>query len=507
MMQGTARGRVGDIVFSRVKGQQTSRVYNPQVTNPRSSGQMYQRTIFADAVKFFTRGNKELFKFAFEDKKESESDYNAFMRNNAKRGVCISKAAFDNYDYPALGNWMMTKGSLYPTDVIVGGTTGVSEQNLVVNLRVHHEGAVPTTIGQLASALVTSGHYAADDILTIVMIRSYFDDNLPQIAPETTGSSEWIINQAKLSLNDERALADLFNGYECRIIDDMLCLVTTSSPLGADYNSAAAIHSRNTPSGLKVSTQVLVNDERTGYAIDEARTDAYIQQVIASWKAAKSVVSPDAILQGSVAPAPVAGISDFFPGYPYSINAGEMTNGKVVNVCTYPTADTFDAALLSVTKSANLDSATISNQNGKLVVTIASHETATEEAANVVVSYNNVQIATISGHTKEAVVPIIAGVTLNGSPLDSNRDLGAATPNMTINTANAGEGYVIRILDSAYNEGQTAPEGIGYTVNIVNNIATRNQSQQDGTWFIHMCDADMKVLARWPFTYSCHDDQ
>ena len=506
MLQGTARGRVGDIVFSRVKGQQTSRVYNPQVSNPRSSGQVYQRTIFADAVKFYTRGNNELFKFAFEDKKQSESDYNAFMRINAKRGVCISKAAFDNYDYPALGNFTMTKGSLYPIDAVLGGAEGVSEQNLIVNFRVTHEGAVPTTVGQLASALIASGHYVADDIVTIVMIRSYFDDNLPQITPEATGSSEWIINQAILKPTDERTLADLFNGYECRVIDGMLCMVTTSSPLGADYNSAAAIHSRNTTSGLKVSTQTLVNDERTGYAIDEARTDAYIQEVIASWKAAKSMVSPDAILQGSVAPSPVAGISDFFPGYPYTINAGEMTNGKTIIVCTYPTADTFDAALLSTSKSANLDGATISEQNGKLVVTIASHETATEEAANVIVSYNNVQVATISGHTKEAVVPTIAGVTLNGSALDSDRNLGTATPNLTINTANAAEGSVIRILDSAYNEGQSAPDGYGYTLNIVDNVATRNQTQQSGTWFIHLCDADMMVVARWPHNYTCADD-
>ena len=112
VLLGMARGAVGDIVFSRLKGQQVARARNRQPANPRTSSQMYQRALFTDAVKFYTRGRRNLFQFAFENKKENESDYNAFMRENAKRGVVISKAAFDNYGYPALGNFIMSKAFL-----------------------------------------------------------------------------------------------------------------------------------------------------------------------------------------------------------------------------------------------------------------------------------------------------------------------------------------------------------------------------------------------------------
>lgn len=51
---GMARGKVGSVVFSRLEGQQVSRAYNSQVSNPKSLNQRIQRAVFATA----TRGAK-----------------------------------------------------------------------------------------------------------------------------------------------------------------------------------------------------------------------------------------------------------------------------------------------------------------------------------------------------------------------------------------------------------------------------------------------------------------
>jgi hypothetical protein len=44
---GTARGSVGDIVFSRLDGQQVARVRNRAPRNPQSPAQMVQRIIMS----------------------------------------------------------------------------------------------------------------------------------------------------------------------------------------------------------------------------------------------------------------------------------------------------------------------------------------------------------------------------------------------------------------------------------------------------------------------------
>ena len=112
MLLGYARGKVGSMVFSRSAGEQITKAYNSSPRNDRTEPQMNQRTMFLSANKFFTHGQQAFFKFAFEDKKINESDFNAFMRNNIKNGIMMSKAAFEENTYPSVGEWLVTKGSL-----------------------------------------------------------------------------------------------------------------------------------------------------------------------------------------------------------------------------------------------------------------------------------------------------------------------------------------------------------------------------------------------------------
>lgn len=407
-MQGTARGKVGDMVFARVKGQQTSRLYNPQVSNPRSSGQVYQRTIFADAVKFFTRGNKALFKFAFEDKKQTESDYNAFMRVNAKRGVNISKAAYDNFDYPALGNWIMTKGSLFPIQAYLGGAPVGSDTDLVVDMKISATGTAPITVGQFSKLLIDSGHFVAGDILTFLVIRSYFEDNLPQVEPEATGSSEWLLQQMIVNPDDVRLLSDFETGYEAVINGGNLYLRSTQPIAGADYNSAVAIHSRNTTSGLKVSTQEIVNDQRTQYAIEAAREESYIAQVIASWQIQQTTARPDAILQGSIAQEAIS-LSDIFTSAETSAG-GAIVNDKApfvqTNVQLISGDEGTDLIVINFAQGAGV-------QESMFTATVVM---GTVSITNIAVGTNSVTFEVDSGIV-DAMTPFVVNMFYNGQLL------------------------------------------------------------------------------------------
>lgn len=83
MLQGMARGKVGDVVFSRLNGEQISRVRNRHPKNPRSNKQLYQRAIMATVMQAYSLG-QEIFNHAFEGKSVGAMCQREFMRLNAK---------------------------------------------------------------------------------------------------------------------------------------------------------------------------------------------------------------------------------------------------------------------------------------------------------------------------------------------------------------------------------------------------------------------------------------
>ena len=105
---GHASGKLGQVVLSTMKGQQIARAWQPKVSNPKTSQQQLQRAKFANAVKFFKRAQQNLFKFAFEDRRKNESDYNAFMRHNVVSSAVLDRSVYDNFYYPTFANdWLL----------------------------------------------------------------------------------------------------------------------------------------------------------------------------------------------------------------------------------------------------------------------------------------------------------------------------------------------------------------------------------------------------------------
>lgn len=301
MLLGHARGKVGSLVFARVKGQQTTRARNFSPANPRTASQMYQRALFSDAVKFFTRGRRNLFQFAFEDKKTNESDYNAFMRNNAKRGVVISKEAFDMYGYPALGNWLMTKGSLQPINPQITTSGGpylqVSKPTSLESI---------TTLGQLSTFLVDGDEWLDGDIITFVTITFSPTSGIPAVTPPENSTTIWEVAQVQLDLSSSQPVSDF--GLNVAFIappeaGDPGNLELSQTIEGYIGNKAYVIvHSRNTATGLRVSTQELQLTADTAALLEAARERSYIDAVVESWRATqKAPVVSEAVLQGSIA--------------------------------------------------------------------------------------------------------------------------------------------------------------------------------------------------------------
>lgn len=296
MLLGKSRGSVGDVTFSQINGQQIAKARNRNPANPRTLKQCFQRGRFAAAVKFYTRGTQALFKFAFENKKQTESDYNAFMRENVKRAPAISKAAFDNFDYPVVAPFVMSKGSLTPMDIIHFADQGANMLRWVVG--------VPTgeidldSIGGLSQQLINNCGAQVGDIITIVMITSAYNGTVPSVEAAGSGKTAWDIKQF---IVDPTSAENTFNVTGLQADDNGYLFYNVGST-SIQLASMCVILSRNTPQGLKVSTQELVLSTAAATAYEAEQADAYKEAVAVSWKTAGAVdMQPEAILQGSIA--------------------------------------------------------------------------------------------------------------------------------------------------------------------------------------------------------------
>lgn len=331
---GYARGSVGDVTFSRVKGNQVAKARNRNPANPNSIPQAMQRSLFADAVRFYTRGVQNAFKFAFERKLENESDYNAFMRLNVNRGVRIGKAPESMY--PAIGDWLVADGSITPPnkmDALVSTAMGdyavgyyevydtaASEYATGDDLPTSSitlgfsAASLPSTIGALSTALKAQYPQLRDgDFVTILLISQAFTNPLFDLFPSSHGYNEGLMEDpvwsfAQLTI-DEGSTANVSTIYHSAGATlgvgpgtEGQCFLNLTREskfvpeVGVEYGSIAAgavIFSRQTSSGLQVSTAPLSRGYQYGRAVDNCRDDQWNDMVMVDWGAADP-----AILQG-----------------------------------------------------------------------------------------------------------------------------------------------------------------------------------------------------------------
>ena len=297
MLLGMSRGSVGDVTFYRSGGSQRARARNRKPANPMTVRQQTQRAKFANAVKFHKQVTSNFFRFAYEDKKVNESDYNAFMRHNVGNSGFIGAMASKIASWPALGLWEVTSGSLPEITVSVP----VSNKFFTVSLGV--TGNI-TTVGALSAALIAQGDTWRDgDIFTVLLYRATAAAKLPSVDTEvahvaSAGYLQFIVNSADNTALDTITawVGDVEFGIQVDETDGFLVSGADSSFTSAwdnDLLQCAVIHSRNTAGGLLVSTQSMVANKPQ--VITDALTEGgtYYNAVLADWDAAA-----EAVLQG-----------------------------------------------------------------------------------------------------------------------------------------------------------------------------------------------------------------
>lgn len=288
MLLGYARGKVGDVVFSRVKGQQITKARNRRPANPRTYLQMYQRALFASSVLFYQFARANFFKFAFEDKGYHESDYNAFMRHNVNRGTLISKAAFDTRTYLPLGNWLLSYGSLSGFDYDVDDITLSWNTGIEIT-----SDALPKTVGDLSTLLIDKEDYLVGDMITYVSVHVSFTNgaNEPEVYPNAANyTPHFYFNQFLIDPGDTRPLENVAMTAGRGGTNNTLQITPNYGYSEKIFGGVAFIRTRVDGDKIKASTSQLVLTKLMETAIDKARQNSYIFDVLVSWGANENAI-------------------------------------------------------------------------------------------------------------------------------------------------------------------------------------------------------------------------
>ena len=307
MLLGYSRGSVGDVTFYRSGGSQRQRARNRQPNNPRTAKQITQRSKFANAVKFFKQINTGFFRFAFEDRKTNESDYNAFMRHNVVNSGYIGAQASKIADWPALGLWQLSAGSLPEIVAPFPQPAGI-DAGIAFDLGVTLSNNI-STVGDLSTELINGNPsiWRSGDILTYVVYRATNAATLPTVDTEEEHRVYSAYGQFILNESDSASLLDIVATvgtlpFALSADDEGLKVIGNDSDATTiwanDFIGIAVIHSRNSANGLLVSPSTMVYNKRELPLLAMYDSGAYYNAVIADWQA-----SADAILQGAAAAA------------------------------------------------------------------------------------------------------------------------------------------------------------------------------------------------------------
>ena len=176
LFQGMGRGKVGDVVFSRLNGEQISRVRNRHPKNPRSNSQLYQRAIMATVMQAYSAG-KAIFDHSFEGYAVGAENQRRFLSLNAKM---LRQLVATDINTPLKGNAQKARVVAPGVSVPVANPFIISRGSYQQNFFTYDTEAgafrIPEiTNGETVAAYASRNNLVAGDIYTFVIFAEKKD--------------------------------------------------------------------------------------------------------------------------------------------------------------------------------------------------------------------------------------------------------------------------------------------------------------------------------------------
>lgn len=241
-----ASQKLGGVVLYQAQGRTLARELAPAVSNPRTPAQMEQRVKLANVVAVY-RANRQWMAGSFEDKKQSESDYNAFVSANLANSRVATSKSEAAAGAAVASPYKVTSGSL--PSIEQQATTSAITTNLYLGaLNITSS----TTIGALSAALINNNNAIREGMQLSLVINIQTVDEYTNIPYIVVRAHEMIINS-----NSAELLTDYIPGEIVRATgsaDNRLYF--DGSSLG--YGSATFILSETISGRTRVSTQSML---------------------------------------------------------------------------------------------------------------------------------------------------------------------------------------------------------------------------------------------------------
>lgn len=254
MFLGMARGKVGDIVFSRRLGQQVTRAYVPRVNDAATRSQVAQRSRLGNLVSSY-RAFRTLLQRAFESKPAGNTDYNMFVGANLSGSQVYLSAEAVAAGACVVAPYAVSKGTLPPIQVVEQAAGSfVSDIAVPAGFDI----TATTTVAQLTAAILsTNQDWTEGDQFTAVHAEQYVQ------AQTAFPMCSVRLYDVVLSSTDATLVRDLMPATVLSVINGFLGFTNP-----AFTGAITGIHSRLQASGaLKVSSsQMLLTRNNTIYA-------------------------------------------------------------------------------------------------------------------------------------------------------------------------------------------------------------------------------------------------
>lgn len=254
--------KLGGAVAYNLKGQQILRKEAAKVANPRTTAQMDQRVKLANLVNFYRANKAWMAKGAFESKKQTWSDYNAFVSANIDGNKVALTKPMANAGMCVVAPYQVTKGTLPALNVSSNGNqAGIG----------YTATTAPTKWGEFSAALIASypGLQEGDQFSLIRYLQRKDAEGWPYVSI--------IAFEKNLDSSDETLLSTLMPD----VTFGTGGVSFTASTFGDDTCAISACMSRSVSGSIKVGdSKVTFFDNQT---YEEFTTDAMLADAVASY--------------------------------------------------------------------------------------------------------------------------------------------------------------------------------------------------------------------------------
>lgn len=226
---GKRKGSVGNETYAINRGENIVKSKIIQVNDAKTPEQVEQRSKLQNAVKAYQNMTSTFLKKCFEDKKQRQSTYNAFVSHNAKMAQPFFKKYSDDKNIIGIGKFQVSYGSLQNLPVVKTPDIAYNEQNYkYFAIELNNEIADEANVGAVSTLLINKYGIKSGSIINAISIYntgvSYNanDDNNP-----LTLADVYSVKKAKnnfiVNASSEETLAQ--KGFKIVKTDNMKYLV------------------------------------------------------------------------------------------------------------------------------------------------------------------------------------------------------------------------------------------------------------------------------------------